>query len=285
MQTDKPCVFCGNAIEERAKEHVVAQQLQDALDLRKSPVININYKPLSGDFIQLDSEHLDFTSNRNRNHPATSLLAGRVCKKCNCGWMSKLEDEAKPLLLPLIQGTRSLSTLDSAERLLLARWTAKTAYAWYFAMGEFGIIPDHHPLQVQCAEKPLAEGAVVFGCQRPPQSDKQLGHCFSANWQFFTLGERSDKHRDYCRESYKASVQIGFLHLMVSYAVAGARVMPLIGVHQLIFPADADSCPWADGECASSMKVRIPDHYVERTWHHQFHYGMLLTDAPKVAWG
>jgi hypothetical protein len=53
---------------------------------------------------------------------------GAVCETCNNGWMSDLEKEAKPILLPLVEGSRHVSSLGEAERLSIARWAFKTAF-------------------------------------------------------------------------------------------------------------------------------------------------------------
>ena len=43
-----------------------------------------------------------------------------VCKKCNETWMGEIEEDAKPILLPVIQGKRFL--LDHDNRIKLATW-------------------------------------------------------------------------------------------------------------------------------------------------------------------
>jgi hypothetical protein len=54
-----------------------------------------------------------------------SVKVKRFCGGCNTGWMSDLENEARPLLLPLIRGERA--TLDNAQRIVVATWCLKTA--------------------------------------------------------------------------------------------------------------------------------------------------------------
>ena len=48
-----------------------------------------------------------------------------VCQPCNNGWMSKLENQAKPFLQPLLTGNRCL--LDIAGQSTVALWSVKTA--------------------------------------------------------------------------------------------------------------------------------------------------------------
>jgi hypothetical protein len=72
----------------------------------------------------------------NRRMVMDSFLAGEVCRTCNNGWMSELEDENRDLLIGLLCNSRKLSELGQEERLSLARWTVKTAIACNSAIQE-----------------------------------------------------------------------------------------------------------------------------------------------------
>ena len=58
--------------------------------------------------------------------PAKALVAGEVCKSCNAGWMSELEERAQPLLLAGVRPEKP-RYLDCDAQLALARWFFKTA--------------------------------------------------------------------------------------------------------------------------------------------------------------
>lgn len=49
----------------------------------------------------------------------------KVCKNCNNGWMSRLENTTKPVLQPLLAGQRCALDLDAQARITL--WAIKTA--------------------------------------------------------------------------------------------------------------------------------------------------------------
>lgn len=53
------------------------------------------------------------------------LVVRAVCEHCNNGWMSQLENRAKPILQPLLEGRRC--GLDIADQTTIALWTLKTA--------------------------------------------------------------------------------------------------------------------------------------------------------------
>jgi hypothetical protein len=62
---------------------------------------------------------------RFRAHGHLGIVSRAVCSGCNNGWMSILENDAKPIITPMILGQFKTISLD--EQALLARWTMKTA--------------------------------------------------------------------------------------------------------------------------------------------------------------
>jgi hypothetical protein len=59
------------------------------------------------------------------------LVARAFCHPCNHGWMSRLEVDAKPYLLPMVLG-REVHLTATAQAIISA-WTLKTAMAMEFA--------------------------------------------------------------------------------------------------------------------------------------------------------
>src|SRR5688572_18801841 len=94
------CVFCGQqiALGERSREHVIPQWLLDHLGIRKAAITPAHTKP-------------DGTLVSQRSHTLENLQEGRVCETCNTGWMSTLETEAMPLLIPLFAGEKTVVQL------------------------------------------------------------------------------------------------------------------------------------------------------------------------------
>lgn len=56
----------------------------------------------------------------------TGLTVKTVCAACNTGWMSKLEEEIKPVLAPMFDDTSI--TLNKVQQRLLAVWITKMAF-------------------------------------------------------------------------------------------------------------------------------------------------------------
>lgn len=50
-----------------------------------------------------------------------------ACKVCNNGWMKDLEDRARPLLLPMLDGFKTV--LDRTSQTVIAAWITKTAFS------------------------------------------------------------------------------------------------------------------------------------------------------------
>ncbi len=64
-----------------------------------------------------------------------SFRLKKICKDCNNGWMSDLEQAAKPLILGVISGVSPIADLSIDERCVLARWAGKTAIVESHAVG------------------------------------------------------------------------------------------------------------------------------------------------------
>lgn len=62
---------------------------------------------------------------REWSAPRTEVVVRRVCSSCNNGWMSKLEETARPVVERLIVGIAT--SLDEAGQAIAASWCAKTA--------------------------------------------------------------------------------------------------------------------------------------------------------------
>jgi hypothetical protein len=72
-----------------------------------------------------------------------------VCRTCNNGWMSRMENRTRPILMRLIQGIpHRLSSFDQA---ILAAWTAKTIMVAEFGYPHAIAIPDVERLRMYAA--------------------------------------------------------------------------------------------------------------------------------------
>lgn len=114
------CVFCRNDLSGRAAvEHIFPQWLLGHLGI---PTTDQMFQGCG------DEAALDIDEAEGRVHGTWSFVEGRICERCNNGWMSRLEVDARPGIEQLILGAGRIVALTPPQAALLARWAAKTAF-------------------------------------------------------------------------------------------------------------------------------------------------------------
>ncbi len=105
------------------REHIFGDWLRDYV---RSPANKHNLKATT------IGTHATLHVSRNKIRPGEPLQSRLkiVCKTCNSGWMSGIQQTAKPFLIPLIQGRRT--TLTATEQKAIATWCAMTAMTGEF---------------------------------------------------------------------------------------------------------------------------------------------------------
>jgi len=128
MTIDSVCIFCGRPWGEVSKsfEHVLGHLRRRPGDLpneRTSVSMAMLFDPEAQEF----AEHP--ASAVTRKSSLLNLRTRAVCESCNEGWMSALENRAKPVLRGLEDATAARSHLEvpRADALTVARWAQKTA--------------------------------------------------------------------------------------------------------------------------------------------------------------
>jgi hypothetical protein len=118
----RACLLCGDLLQSKrsaqnakSDEHIIPAWLQKHLGIVGDPVTPVRVRTE-------DRRIID-----GRRHVIGAFKAGTVCYDCNHGWMASLEVEAKPILCHLIARTQQFETLSENDRLIVARWTLKTA--------------------------------------------------------------------------------------------------------------------------------------------------------------
>jgi len=98
------CLACGITSSPASREHVFSDWLLQEFD----PNVSMGLFRMLGD------------GSRRQVRDEIKLASFRlkeICECCNNGWMSNLENAAKPLILALIQGSRDLANLMDGERM------------------------------------------------------------------------------------------------------------------------------------------------------------------------
>jgi hypothetical protein len=106
-----PCVFCGSDVK-LSREHVFPQWLR-------------NLFPDLGDGEYL-RRLVTFSTDQHHQRPGPpfDFVVRDVCTDCNTGWMHDLEEEARPILTPMLLGEPRV--LTAVEQHIVATWATKT---------------------------------------------------------------------------------------------------------------------------------------------------------------
>jgi hypothetical protein len=115
---NRRCVGCGAELtgSVATREHALAQWLAAEVELPGARL-----KHYLRDEEKTEDELL-------RCHGLNNFAVKNVCADCNGGWMSRLENHAKPFILGLINQQTALRELLPDARLVVSRWAVKTAF-------------------------------------------------------------------------------------------------------------------------------------------------------------
>lgn len=128
----KPCIFCKES-NKKSKEHLWPQWMHDYLKLDKSN------KNIREENTFLWKDQVDKKKLERQGHLVTTKLRV-VCKKCNNGWMSILEDKAKPVFLRIFKNEGVV--LNREEQNLLSRWIAMKVITGEHAGNDIHVTPE-----------------------------------------------------------------------------------------------------------------------------------------------
>jgi hypothetical protein len=209
----KNCIFCGIKITKsnKSKEHVIPQWLLELLQ--------------ASDMV-LSGKHSTFPNNpeiifSQRNHKIYSLLLGNVCKICNNGWMSELENNTKPLMTAILND-RSPTILAKEQCLTFAKWVFKTAAVLNYAENYKKIIPVNHIHDFYLTnELPLNVKVDMAFCR-----DTGVNFLIGGNKQIATF--QKDQNKNELAKSYIVTLQFNHLLSRISWTpYVNFQVIPL----------------------------------------------------------
>ncbi len=241
---ERCCLSCELPIINRAKEHVIPEWL-----LR---VLGIQYEEL----IQAVASGSDDQIEQERRLALNSFQEGRICETCNGGWMSNLENEAKPLLLPLIKGEMGLSSLSDSEALVVARWAAKTTIVLSNCSSLRQPAPSGSLRFLKENLLLLPSGFGVFGSQQPERPGTRHFSYLQRNaWVNASLSGAPNREQEMLKDAFKIGLQFGSLYLITAFLpLPESRFLVAAGLHIPL---------WPTGPVFAAYKVSmdIPDPY------------------------
>jgi hypothetical protein len=139
--------FCGRV--GLSKEHVWPEWTHKFLSRDAEPInVRANYA------VDVNAPIASLEERRLKQGEVKTLQVRVVCREhCNGGWMSRLEEEAVPILTPLIKGEGI--HLGAQEQRTLAAWITKTAMIFEFADHKrVSSSPEHRRFLMQSGEPP-----------------------------------------------------------------------------------------------------------------------------------
>ena len=124
-----------------------------------------------------DAEHFVElpTSVITRKSALLALKTREVCKDCNNGWMSKLEQLAEPLILRMAEAARNADAimLTKADAKTLGIWAQKTALTFELTSAS-GKVTNVEMGQRLRSGNPL-QGAMAWAARHPRDYDLGIG--------------------------------------------------------------------------------------------------------------
>jgi len=246
---EQACWFCGAALvgpgaSRRAREHVFAQWLLRELGAQKHS-FSVSWNDTH------EQNVLD-----QRTMVLDAFVAGRVCDRCNNGWMSRLEDAVRNDLTALADGTRRLEDLTEQASGVLARWAVKTAFAAQSVALGPKLVPTRHR-RALCAGD--LGGVRVVG--RLSSVDLGLSTYGMQRWQVsYPPGARAQVI-DAVAQSYKVILTVGRLVLAVCHWPDPTWPMVISRrSHLAVWPADGT---WRTYAYATDRHGVVPDASTE----------------------
>jgi hypothetical protein len=110
------CVWSCNSGRPFNREHIIAQQVADAMGM-PFPV-RISW----GDIRRSTGEETE-RGDQTKNQ-IEIVFDDRVCERCNNKWMKKLDDQMLAFMRPMLESETPVQ-IDPSQRLTLARWATK----------------------------------------------------------------------------------------------------------------------------------------------------------------
>jgi hypothetical protein len=145
------CIFC-NERSERAVEDIIPQWL--ATELGGEPPF------FGGDDKTVAEGQVVMQGKARKWGNAAALKLPSVCKNCNGGWMSRLENSAKYLILPMIRGDQTV--LSPTEQRVVARW-AQLKMICYDARCHMRSLPATMAHEFRESRQPWASALTLLG--------------------------------------------------------------------------------------------------------------------------
>lgn len=202
-QTPTACVFCGREVQ-KLNEHPIPEWLQKYRGMGSQAAAPTYIRPAS----DVATEQIKFLGDVLEETVYRNYVVGAICQgHCNGGWMSRLENETKPILLPLIDGTSTLASLSDAQRMILVKWLIKTSFTYELNNRFRRHIPIQHVRNLFTSGS-IPDGIMSFG--HISETDTGQNYIEVSNAWLFPMNtvEEDDPHA-FAEVTYKTTIHFG----------------------------------------------------------------------------
>jgi hypothetical protein len=156
------CIFCGS--NGLTKQHVWPNWLKNVI-----PISSVSRTQSLTRFYGNEKNILIHPDSSYKQGGLWSQKIRNVCAKCNNGWMSRLEEDAKPIISSLINNEEF--TLDEGSQRIISTWVAVVSI-----MAEF---TDMHSLSIPEDHRQF----IMDNNKTPDGWSIWIGRCKDSSWK------------------------------------------------------------------------------------------------------
>jgi hypothetical protein len=240
MKTAGKCIFCGGG--GLTKEHVWSAWLHHLLPSAPYHFRAGRQKPI-------------------RQGSAKTIKLRVVCRSCNNGWMSRLDENVKPILTPLVCGQALV--IDSQSQAILAAWVAMKVMIIEFDEPSVVLSSQVHRTKLMNSlEVPDGWQIWLGHCQGLPWKQRLVRN--SASWAF--TDDAMDGAPIPNTKSFSLGIGELFVQVLIT-AINGLYFTPPPDAARFlrpVWPHDADT-RWPPGATLKTVDCDILAEMMDRT--------------------
>jgi hypothetical protein len=189
------CWFCPTTTNPSSNEHVFPRWLLKALGLERQTIEPVR---ILSDMVTIGS--------KRPAHTLSSLTLGNICRKCNSGWMSRLESSASPVLLENHRGAMS-----AEQAKVFSRWMTKTAICLNISM-PYRLLFDEDSRHALADDMPSLTYVFIYRARKNTEEInwRQSTHCL-----WLTNDEYTDIVNEAAALTYVGHINLGKISAVV----------------------------------------------------------------------
>lgn len=166
LQSIRQCIFC-DYVGRLTREHVWAKWLHPYLNIDPSSgYVSAAFHVHPGDVTEL-------VHKKKHGGDPRSRAVHQVCAQCNNTWMSALQREVKPVLLPMLLGEQT--RLCASEQRILAAWITMAAMVGEHFHPDVVVTPQAERQAFAAAPEPRANWKIWIGTYERRDWSTHLG--------------------------------------------------------------------------------------------------------------